>query len=58
MKYTQLEKIVKLMSSEGVRVKGFGIFLWLIYPGAYVELQTDALQTLSHWRQLRIFWHA
>ncbi|KAL4232997.1 Membrane-bound transcription factor site-2 protease [Mactra antiquata] len=46
---------------EQVRVNGFGLFLLLIYPGAYVDLSSDHLQIISPLRQLRIYcagvWH-
>ena len=44
-----------LPSSESVQVNGFGAFLVLIYPGAFVTLDEAALETLSRWRQLRIY---
>ena len=50
-----------LLLSEQVRVNGFGIFLAFIFPGAYVDLNSDHLMVLSSLRQLRIFcggvWH-
>eukprot|EP00795_Rhopilema_esculentum_P017202 gene17202-8744_t len=46
---------------ENVRVLGFGWFILPIFCGAYVELQTDHLQVISAFRQLRIYcagvWH-
>lgn len=46
---------------EQVRVNGFAVFLFLIYPGAYVDLQSDHLKVISPKRQLKIFcagaWH-
>ncbi|XP_064618004.1 membrane-bound transcription factor site-2 protease-like [Liolophura sinensis] len=46
---------------EQVRVNGFGIFVLLLYPGAYVDLSTEHLQIISPLRQLRIYcagvWH-
>ncbi|XP_074659161.1 membrane-bound transcription factor site-2 protease-like [Tubulanus polymorphus] len=46
---------------EQVRVNGFGIFLFAIYPGAFVDLLTEHLQVISPLRQLRIYcsgvWH-
>ncbi|XP_071955506.1 membrane-bound transcription factor site-2 protease-like isoform X2 [Antedon mediterranea] len=46
---------------EQVRVNGFGIFLLVIYPGAFVDLHTDHLHAVSAIRQLRIYcagiWH-
>jgi len=42
-------------------VKGFGVFLLILYPGAFVDIATDQLLSLSSWQQLRIFcagvWH-
>ncbi|KAK3097010.1 hypothetical protein FSP39_005560 [Pinctada imbricata] len=46
---------------EQVRVNGFGLFLLILYPGAYVDLSTEHLQVVSPLRQLRIYcagvWH-
>ncbi|KAA0200005.1 Membrane-bound transcription factor site-2 protease [Fasciolopsis buskii] len=46
---------------ERVRLHGFGIFLFGIYPGAYVDLNTADLQSLTPFGQLRIYcagvWH-
>ena len=46
---------------EQVRVNGFGLFLLILYPGAYVDLSTEHLQIVSPLRQLRIYcagvWH-
>ncbi|XP_071503869.1 membrane-bound transcription factor site-2 protease-like [Diadema antillarum] len=46
---------------EKVRVNGFGVFIMLIYPGAYVDLHTENLQALTPFSQLRIYcagvWH-
>lgn len=46
---------------EQVRVNGFAVFLFLIYPGAYVDLQSDHLKVISPKRQMKIFcagaWH-
>ena len=48
-------------ASEMVRVNGWGMFLLLVYPGAYVELHPDHLALISATRQLRIYcagvWH-
>ena len=46
---------------EQVRVNGFGLFILVMYPGAYVDLSTEHLQVVSPIRQLRIYcagvWH-
>ncbi|KAL8566957.1 hypothetical protein ACOMHN_059757 [Nucella lapillus] len=46
---------------EQVRVNGFGVFLLLMYPGAFVDLSTEHLNAVSPLRQLRIYcagvWH-
>ncbi|XP_070567496.1 membrane-bound transcription factor site-2 protease-like isoform X2 [Ptychodera flava] len=46
---------------EQVRVNGFGMFIFIIYPGAYVDLYTEHLHAISPLRQLRIYcagvWH-
>ena len=46
---------------EGVQVNGFGIFLYLIYPGAYVDLNSEDLLKSNSIKQLRIYcagvWH-
>ena len=50
-----------MICREQVRVDGFGLFLILIYPGAYVNLSSEQLQIISPIRQLRIYcagvWH-
>jgi len=47
--------------SEGVPVRGFGVFLYVMYPGAFVEFQDEDLDRLPPLRQMRIFgagvWH-
>lgn len=47
--------------SEQVRLNGFAVFLFLLYPGAYVDLQSDHLKLISPKRQLKIYcagsWH-
>ncbi|XP_041353823.1 membrane-bound transcription factor site-2 protease-like isoform X2 [Gigantopelta aegis] len=46
---------------EQVRVNGFGIFMFVMYPGAFVDLSTEHIQVVSPLRQLRIYcagvWH-
>ncbi|NXS17134.1 MBTP2 protease, partial [Mystacornis crossleyi] len=46
---------------EQVRFNGFGIFIFIVYPGAFVALFTALLQLISPVQQLRIFcagvWH-
>jgi S2P endopeptidase len=46
---------------EQVRVNGFGIILFFIFPGAFVDLCSDHLDVISSIRQLRIYcagvWH-
>ncbi|XP_034718686.1 membrane-bound transcription factor site-2 protease [Etheostoma cragini] len=46
---------------EQVRVNGFGIFVFVVYPGAFVDLFTTHLNIISPAQQLRIFcagvWH-
>ncbi|KAM9333047.1 LOW QUALITY PROTEIN: membrane-bound transcription factor site-2 protease [Pholidichthys leucotaenia] len=46
---------------EQVRVNGFGIFVFVVYPGAFVDLFTTHLNLISPTQQLRIFcagvWH-
>ncbi|RDD45892.1 Membrane-bound transcription factor site-2 protease [Trichoplax sp. H2] len=46
---------------ENVKVNGFGLFVMLIYPGAYVDLSSDHLSQISPYRQLKIYcagaWH-
>jgi len=48
-------------ANEMVRINGWGMFLLLVYPGAYVELHHDHLALISAKRQLRIYcagvWH-
>ena len=42
-------------------MKGFGVFVLVLYPGAFVDLSTDHLLSLSACQQLRVFcagvWH-
>ena len=38
---------------EQIRVNGCGYFLFLLYPGAYVDLHQEQLQMISAVRQLR-----
>ncbi|XP_057679757.1 membrane-bound transcription factor site-2 protease [Corythoichthys intestinalis] len=46
---------------EQVRVNGFGMFVFVVYPGAFVDLFTTHLNIVSPVQQLRIFcagvWH-
>ncbi|XP_072370547.1 membrane-bound transcription factor site-2 protease [Scyliorhinus torazame] len=46
---------------EQVRFNGFGVFIFVIYPGAFVDLYTNHLQLISPIQQLRVFcagvWH-
>ncbi|CAF1571222.1 unnamed protein product [Adineta ricciae] len=42
-------------SAEQIRVNGCGYFLFLVYPGAYVDLHQEQLQMISAVRQLRIY---
>ncbi|XP_063063491.1 membrane-bound transcription factor site-2 protease [Engraulis encrasicolus] len=46
---------------EQVRLNGFGIFVFVVYPGAFVDLFTTHLNLVSPVQQLRIFcagvWH-
>ncbi|KAH8868670.1 Membrane-bound transcription factor site-2 protease [Schistosoma japonicum] len=46
---------------ERVRLHGFGIFVFGLYPGAFVDLNTSDLQSLSPFCQLRVYcagvWH-
>ncbi|XP_075903471.1 membrane-bound transcription factor site-2 protease [Nelusetta ayraudi] len=46
---------------EQVRVNGFGMFVFVVYPGAFVDLFTTHLNLISPVQQLRIFcagvWH-
>jgi len=42
-------------------VNGFGIFVLVLYPGAFVDLSTEHLQAIAPLRQLRVYcagvWH-
>lgn len=40
-------------SCEQVRVNGCGYFLYILYPGAYVELNQEQVEMVSAYRQLR-----
>lgn len=48
-------------SREGVSMYGSGLFLFLIYPAAFVDLNTEALKRCDAFQRLRIFcagvWH-
>jgi len=47
--------------SQGVTVNGFGVFLFFVYPGAFVDLCVEDMVGLSPVRQLRVYcagvWH-
>ena len=47
--------------TENVRINGFGVFIFFLYPGAFVDLHSDHLAVISPRRQLRIYcagvWH-
>ena len=49
------------MHRERVQVHGFGVFIIGVYPGAFVDLNSDQLAALSPARQLRVYcagvWH-
>lgn len=66
MQYTNTFSIIKIASlhysflkffsfREQVRFNGFGIFIFIVYPGAFVDLFTTHLQLISPVQQLRIF---
>ena len=40
---------------EGVRMNGFGLFLMIVYPGAFVDLDTESLLSRHPLQQLRIY---
>lgn len=46
---------------EGVRIHGVGVFVFVIIPGAFVDLSTEQVTNLPIWNQLKIFcagvWH-
>ena len=46
---------------SNIRVNGFGFFVALIYPGAYVDLNSESLQAARPWQQLKVYcagvWH-
>ncbi|CAF0824980.1 unnamed protein product [Rotaria sordida] len=42
-------------SVEQVRVNGCGYFLFIVYPGAYVDLNHEQIQMITAYRQLRIY---
>ncbi|KAH7724562.1 Protein Y56A3A.2 [Aphelenchoides avenae] len=47
--------------SANVRLNGFGVFLFAVYPGAFTEIETDELNRSSCAQKMRIFcagiWH-
>nr|CAB3263676.1 membrane-bound transcription factor site-2 protease [Phallusia mammillata] len=48
-------------ASEGVKMNGFGMFMFVIYPGAFVDLNSEDLNKANTKKQLRIYcagvWH-
>ncbi|CAF1047392.1 unnamed protein product [Adineta ricciae] len=42
-------------TAEQVRLNGCGYFLFLLYPGAYVDLNHEQVEMISAYRQLRIY---
>lgn len=57
----RLTRWLCLLQIEGVRVQATGLFLAIVYPGAFVELHSDQLSTITAFQQLRIYcagiWH-
>ena len=47
--------------SEGVRIDGVGLFFFVLYPGAYVNLHTQHVTLLKPMQKLQVFcagvWH-
>lgn len=60
-KCSSIYKFLVVFCREQVRVNGFGLFLLIVYPGAYVDLSSEHLQIISPLRQLRVYcagvWH-
>ena len=52
-----IENVKVSSSSEQIRVNGCGYFVFLLYPGAYVDLHQEQLQMISAVRQLRSVQH-
>ena len=48
-------------NANNIRVNGFGLFVAFIYPGAFVDLNSDSLQSARPWHQLKVYcagvWH-
>ncbi|KAL6076954.1 Membrane-bound transcription factor site-2 protease [Balamuthia mandrillaris] len=48
-------------TSEGGSIEGSGVFLFFLYPGAFVDIKDSVFVQLSKWKQLKIFcagaWH-
>ncbi|XP_067121448.1 membrane-bound transcription factor site-2 protease isoform X2 [Centruroides vittatus] len=46
---------------ENVKIHGSGLFIFGIFPGAFVDLSTESMTLLTPWQQLRIYcagvWH-
>ncbi|CAF2759839.1 unnamed protein product [Rotaria sp. Silwood2] len=42
-------------SAEHVHVNGCGYFVFIVYPGAYVDLNQEKIQMITAYRQLRIY---
>mgnify|MGYP001795085957 FL=1 len=44
-----------------MKINGFGMFMFIVYPGAFVDMHSESLFSVSSWKQLRIFcagiWH-
>lgn len=51
--FVRKEKVLVDYFREQIRVNGCGYFLFLLYPGAYVDLHQEQLQMISAVRQLR-----
>jgi hypothetical protein len=51
--FVRKEKVLVDCFREQIRVNGCGYFLFLLYPGAYVDLHQEQLQMISAVRQLR-----
>lgn len=46
---------------QDIKILGYGLFIFIIVPAAFVDLSTSELQSLSHFEQLKIYcagvWH-
>lgn len=52
--YAAARCVLPNLCSLGLDVQEFGLFLLLLYPGAYVELRSEQLSAQPPWQRLKI----